>query len=273
MSGAGANGKERLEALRNRADALARQPAEELTALVDQALASNKAISLVTYYLSDAGEQALHIIVSRILARFNRPDLLDILYTSLKELVMNAGKANLKRIIFDELGLDPLDPQQYEEGMVVFKKNLPEKRIRHYKPLFREYNLPVTITFYYEPFQALKIKVKNVFTLWPVEEERIRTKFRDAQDFTDLMQFYLAHGDETEGAGMGLTLVGILLDQTGIDRHHFALYSSRRYGETIARLEIPLSEEYESRRDRFEREWKASGLSRDEFRAKFGTLS
>lgn len=265
----GANGNGHLEGLRIRAHARARQSAEELSALVDQALDSNKAISLVTYYLSDAGEQALHIIVSRILTRFHREDLLDILYTSLKELVMNAGKANLKRIVFDDLGLDPLDPQQYDEGMVIFKQNLPEKRIRHYKPRFRDYNLPVTITFYYEPFHALKIKVKNVFTLWPVEEERIRTKFRDAQDFTDLMQFYLAHGDETEGAGMGLTLVGILLDQTGIDRHHFSLYSSTRYGETIARLEIPLSDEYESRRSRFEREWKASGLSKDEFRAQF----
>jgi hypothetical protein len=38
---------------------------------------------------------------------------------------------------------------------------------------------------------------------------------------------------------MGLTMVGKLLDKSGIDKHAFSLYSSSKYRETIAKLEIP----------------------------------
>ncbi len=242
---------------------------EEIEKLVDEAVEKNRILTLVTYYLSDYGEIVMNTIAARLLTRFGREDLIDVVYTCLKELVMNAGKANLKRIVFEDEGVNPLNPEEYERGMVIFKKNLPERRIKSYKPRFREANLPVTITFYYEPSDVLKIKIKNVFTLWPTEEQRIRDKFRYAQNFEDLMAFYLEHGDETEGAGMGMALVGILLDQMGIDRHLFSIYSSERYNETIARLEIPLHPEYESRRARFDREWEASGLDKNDFRAQF----
>jgi hypothetical protein len=246
-----------------------RRSRAEIESLLDDAITRSRIITLVTYYLSDYGETVMNAITSRLLTRFERPDLNDVVYTCLKELVMNAGKANLKRIVFAESGLDPMSPEDYDRGMVAFKQNLPERRIKSYRSKFRKYNLPVTVTFYYEPFRVLKIKIKNVCTLWPTEEERIREKFRYACDYQDLMQFYLAHGDETEGAGMGMALVGILLDQLGIDRHLFSIYSSERYNETIARLEIPLCPEYESRRARFEREWRASGLDKDTFRAGF----
>ena len=246
-----------------------RKTPEEIEQLVDESIEKKRIITLVTYYLSDYGETVMNTIASQLLTRFGRPDLIDVVYTCLKELVMNAGKANLKRIVFDEAGVDPLDPEDYARGMVLFKQNLPERRIKTYKARFREYDLPVTVTFYYEANRVLKIKIKNVFTLWPTEEQRIRDKFRYAEDFEDLMEFYLKHGDETEGAGMGMALVGILLSQLGIDRHLFSIYSSERYNETIARLEIPLSPEYESRRARFEREWRESGLDRNEFRASF----
>lgn len=241
----------------------------EIEALVDECIENQRILTLVTYYLSDYGEGVMHTIASRLLTSFGRADLIDVVYTCLKELVMNAGKANLKRIVFAEAGLNPMSAEEYEKGMVIFKKNLPERRIKSYKPRFRECNLPVTITFYFEPENVLKIKIKNVFTLWPTEEQRIRDKFRYAKNFEDLMAFYLEHGDETEGAGMGMALVGILLDQMGIDRHLFSIYSSERYNETIARLEIPLKPEYESRRERFEREWQASGLDKNDFRASF----
>lgn len=247
-----------------------RKTPDELNTLVDQAVERGQVITLMTYYLSDYGEMVMNTIAARLLTRFGREDLIDVVYTCLKELVMNAGKANLKRIVFAENGIDPLDPEQYERGMVTFKENLPERKIKSYRSRFREYDMPVSITFYYEPAAVLKIKIKNVFTLWPIEERRIRDKFRYAKNFQDLMAFYLEHGDETEGAGMGMALVGILLDQMGIDRHLFSIYSTDRYNETIARLEIPLSESYESRRARFEREFTASGeVDRDSFRAGF----
>jgi len=236
---------------------------------INSAIDNNKAISIVTYYLSDYGEKVLNTVSETILSRFNRPDLNDIVYTSIKELVINATKANLKRILFQDFQLDPREPGDYKKVMQVFKENLSEEKMRGFKNKLKTNNLPVTITFYYEPHLVLRIKIKNNHTLLPQEEERIRDRFKKARKYTNLMEFYMEYGDETEGAGMGITLVEVLLHHIGIDRHMFSIYSSEKYQETIARLEIPLSEQYEDRRSIFERELKESEHSIEEFRKGF----
>ena len=243
-----------------------RQQIEQMTV---NALRKGQVITFVTHYLSDYGEMVLHAVTETLLKEFNRSDLLDVVYTGIKELVMNATKANLKRILIKEKGFNPDDPAQYDECMRLFKRNIAEDKIRSYKQSFRDNDLPVTVTFYYASGKALMLKIKNNFTLLPQEEERVRDKFANAQQYTDILQFYTNHADETEGAGMGLSLVGILLQQSGIDKHQFSIYSSKRYHETIARLEIPLVDDYEPRRVRFQRQLEESGLSKDDFRLSF----
>lgn len=242
---------------------------EEIKALAGEALRRRRDISVQTYYLTDYGEMVLNAVAETILERNARTDLLDLVYTALKELVMNAAKANLKRIILDEEGLDPSNPDDYTRCMQIFKASLPERKLRQYKRKFREYDLPVRVTFRWSPYAALRIRITNRFTLLAQEEERVREKFRYAQNYTDLVQFYMDHGDDTEGAGMGITLVVILMDQLGVDRRLFSVYSDDREGQTVARLEIPLTEYYEPERLRFEREFAASELPRDEFRQRF----
>lgn len=51
----------------------------------------------------------------------------------------------------------------------------------------------------------------------------------------------MEHGDSTEGAGMGITMVEILLSQSGFDRRLLSIYSSERKKETVARVEVHLS--------------------------------
>ena len=78
----------------------------------------------------------------------------------------------------------------------------------------------------------------------------------------------MEYGDDTEGAGLGLAMVGILLDESGIDKHSFTLYSNQ-YNETAARLEIPLTENHVSRRVLFDQEREKSGMTAEEFRKVF----
>ena len=113
------------------------------------------------------------------------------------------------------------------------------------------------------------IKVKNNFPLLPIEESRIRDKFQKATSFSSLIDFFMEYGDSTEGAGMGITMVGILLDQSGINKHSFSLYSSEKYNETVAKIEIPLHDGYISKREMFQRELREKGITPDEFRKSF----
>lgn len=241
---------------------------EELERELPDNVARRKVLSLVTYSMSEYGEEVLKRLAGAILKTYNRMDLFDIVYTAAKELVINATKANLKRALFRKLALNLDDPAQYEAGMNYFRSQLTEEKLRSYKQTFKDMNLPVVCTFYYSP-DVVHIKVKNNFPLHHAEEKRIRDKFKSATSFTSLLDFFMEHGDDTEGAGLGLTMVGILLDQSGVDRHAFTLYSSEKYGETIARLEIPLTDDYISKRKVFEIELKDRRLTPDTLRQDF----
>ena len=131
---------------------------------VERSLDKNDIITFRTYYLSDYGEMVLRVIASSILERFGRSDLMDIVYSAAKELIINATKANLKRVVFTELGLDLLSPSEYEKGMHIFKERLVEDKVKEYEKVFKEMDYPVVSTFYYWP-NVLNIKVKNSFML------------------------------------------------------------------------------------------------------------
>ena len=182
----------------------------EIKEIVQDAVNKNNILSMKTYLLSDYGENILKIIASSILEKFNRIDLMEISYSAAKELVINATKANLKRVLFKDLGLDINNPDDYDKGLNEFKGHLTEDKIINYKPLFKKYDLPVTATFYYTK-DVLNIKVKNNFPLLPIEETRIRDKFQKATSFSSLIDFFMEYGDSTEGAGMGITINIVLV--------------------------------------------------------------
>lgn len=236
--------------------------------IIADAIAAEKTISIKSYVLGEYGEFLLEKVSSSILEKYERTDLLEIVYPAAKELAINATKASLKRLVFEEQGLDPEKDDEYKQGMQVFRDKLTEENLKKYKPSLIKKNLPVVITFYFSP-QVMNIKVKNMFRMLPIEEARVREKFAHAKSFSNLLEFYLAHGDETEGAGLGITMVGILLDESGIDRHSFTLHCKKDYNETAAKLEIPLSDSYIPKRQRFDTEKEAKGLSADEYRKVF----
>ncbi|MCX7999599.1 MAG: hypothetical protein N3A69_11720, partial [Leptospiraceae bacterium] len=150
------------------------------------------------------------------------------------------------------------DEQAQESVMAEFKENLTDKKFPHFKEAMKKLNLKTNIYFYHNE-KYIIMKVFNNFEILPKEERRIREKFQNAKKFDNLFEFYMAYGDNTEGAGMGITLVEILLLQMGFDRHWFTIYSNGK--GTIARIEIPLSENYKPRRVIFEELLKTSTKS------------
>jgi hypothetical protein len=241
---------------------------EKIRQTVNDAVKNQQIISFVTYTLTDYGEMLLKEILLGILERYNRSDLFDIAYTAAKELVINATKANLKRVLFKQMNLDINDIDDYETGMEYFRKFLTSQTLKSYYSRLRENKIPVTTTLYYN-MNVLNIKVKNNFMLESIEEKRIRERFATATSFSSLFDFFMEYGENAEGAGMGITMVGILLDQSGIDKHAFTLYSSAKYHETIAKLEIPLVDYYIPKRKKFEMEIDDSEMTPEDLRAEF----
>lgn len=204
-----------------------------------QGLEHEQKISMVTYVLGESGEARLKFIFQEMLARVNREDLMELLYTAAKELIVNSTKAAIKRIIFKELNLDIHNPEQYEEGMKYFKVNLTDRKFPAYKDKMKEQGYVVKISNQLFP-KFIKLEVKNNFPLIPVEEDRVREKFDNAKKFDNLFEFFMEHGDNTEGAGMGITMVEILLSQSGFDRKLFSMATSKSKEETVGVVLVPL---------------------------------
>ena len=65
---------------------------------------------------------------------------------------------------------------------------------------------------------------------------------------------------------MGITLVEILLGQSGFDRHLFTIHSDPNDEQTIAKVEIPLSDEHVPQRLRFKQELLKNNTTPEELR-------
>jgi hypothetical protein len=71
--------------------------------------------------------------------------------------------------------------------------------------------------------------------------------------FDNLVSFYLEHGDDTEGEGIGFALSVLLLKGENINPALFRVGSFD--GRTIARIEVPFTEKFRSVRGKNPGHW------------------
>ena len=192
--------------------------------------------------LSDRMELTLERAVALLLKRYGHEHLLSVIYTSLKEILVNATRANAKEAWFREHGLDINDTAQFQQGMGIIKGEINESWIRKYGAMADEMGLTVDIYILHSE-DGIRIEVRNV-ALKPEEEARIRAKLSEAMKYDDLMAFYMANADDTEGEGIGLAMILVLLKGESIDPNLFRMGVVEE--RTLSRLEIPLSESFVS---------------------------
>ncbi|MBI3395628.1 MAG: hypothetical protein HY042_07330 [Spirochaetia bacterium] len=234
-------------------------------AQIRDALAAGTTITLKSSTLRDSGEAKLEYIVKSIFSTYQREDLVGPVYASVRELVQNASKANLKRILFEEMNLDPVNEEEYQRGMERFRYTLVEPRMKPYATRIKQKGLFFTVSFTHCP-DVMVASVKNIFPLFGAEETRIREKFVHSLNVDNLYEFFMSHSDPSEGAGMGIAMIEILLAQGGVDRHNFTI-SSDKQGHTVARMVVPLTAGYVSPRQQFQRAMEERGISAPALRA------
>jgi HD-like signal output (HDOD) protein len=183
-----------------------------------------------------------HALLDRILEAYlvelGQERILEPLSYCVKELIINAQKANTKRLFFEEKGLDINSSPDYEAGMLTFRVESAE-RIEHWLDLLKQRGQYIGVTFHARG-GSLAISVRNNAVLTVNEQVRIYDRIARARAYHSFVEALAQPVDMTEGAGLGILILLQFLKRIGLGEEAFSIES--RDGITVAMLTIPMSE-------------------------------
>ena len=221
------------------------------TEKVKTAIRTGIPISITTYTLPHDMEMYMGEILSLFLTELNQTHMIQYLTYSLNELVVNAKKANTKRIYFKEKNLNIFDLNDYNKGMKTFK-NDTLNNINYYLKLQKDAGLYVRLILQVKN-NNIKIEVRNNSKITPFEKERIQQKLEQAQQYESIQDALTTVLDDSEGAGLGLVILILMLEKIGMTKENFQTITNDT--ETITRITLPLSEETQKEIDTISKEF------------------
>ena len=213
---------------------------------VDQAIRKEVPLVMTTYTLPRKVEQYIEQVIATFLDYAKQGCLKDIIIYCIQELAVNAKKANTKRVYFIEQGLDLNNVNDYKRGMSSFKDDTLNN-INYYLDLQRQHGLYIKLVLQVKD-NIIAIEVRNNATINDAEHDRIQKQLVNARKFEDMEEAIIQTMDESnedmvklvddsEGAGLGLVMLVIMLKKLGLGANAFDIL--RDGNETIARIVIP----------------------------------
>ena len=139
-------------------------------------------LTVTTYTLPHEMEIYISNVLSAFLSELNQQHMIQYLEYCLRELMINAKRANTKRVYFQEKGLDITNEADYDIGMKTFKEDTL-KNINHYLMLQRKAGLYVKFLLQMKN-DKIKIEIRNNADLTVFEYKRIHDKLARAQQST-----------------------------------------------------------------------------------------
>ena len=198
-------------------------------------LINGEEFSLEFSFVSDEINQDIYSLLQKVMSHLDNLYLLEVVYSIIKEVLTNAGKAIVKRDYFSRNNLNIEDPVQYRNGMHSFFQEVTEKWSEQ-EDFLKKSSYRVIFKGKLEN-QILTLTVQNNSTILPEEMRRIEARMEASKRVKDLSQAFLEMSDNQESAGLGLILVHLLLKNTGIGADKFSITSSS--GVTKVSLSIP----------------------------------
>jgi hypothetical protein len=202
---------------------------------VAQAIRKEVPLVMTTYTLPRKVEKYIERVVGLFLEYIRQSSLTDNIIYCVQELVVNAKKANTKRVYFLEKGLDLNSPRDYSVGMETFREETLGN-IQHYLELQKENGLYIKLLLHLKN-NAITIEVRNNSIITQEELERIHKRLVKASAYNDLEEALGNILDDSEGAGLGLIILVLMMKKIGLSEKSFSIL--RTDSETVARIIIP----------------------------------
>lgn len=172
-------------------------------------------------------------IFSRYLASCGLSDSFSKLDYCLSEILSNAVKANVKRIYFKEKNLDINNTDDYVQGMRTFKMDTFENKAYYFEKL-RDADKYINLSLHIEE-NNLIIEVRNNSVITLLESERVKEKISNFHTYS-AEELALNFVDETEGSGLGINSIMLMLKNLGLPEESYQIYAEEH--ETVAKLVI-----------------------------------
>jgi len=205
---------------------------------IKKAINSGIPLTITTYTLPHEIKMYIEEVLEAFLKELGQEKLKDYLSYCLRELAVNAKKANTKRVYFQERGLDLNNPEDYKLGMANFKQDTMDN-IAHYLQLQKEKGLYIKIILHVKA-QIINLEVRNNVAITKTELIRIHDKLARSRQYNSLEEALTQVLDDSEGAGLGLVILVLMLKKIVLDEDCFDIVASDT--ETIARISIPLDQ-------------------------------
>lgn len=202
-------------------------------------------IEVMSYTLPREKETYIQEVLLYFLEASHQEHMVDNLVFCLGELLTNAKKANTKRIYFKEQNLDINNDMDYHQGMITFKEDMLND-LAHYLKLQKQAGLYVKfrIQLYDE---GIKIEIRNNSVLTIFEKKRINEKLKVANKYDEPSQVISRVVDQTEGAGLGIIIMVLMLQKIGLSKDNFKIFSTDT--ETITQMILPLNAQINKQMD------------------------
>ena len=205
---------------------------------IEKAIDLGIPLTITTYTLPHEMEVYMGDVLTAFLKELDQSQMIEYLNYCLNELITNAKKANTKRVYFTQKNLDIADPKDYELGLKTFKEDTLNN-INYYLQLQKNAGLYVKLILQVRA-NKIKIEIRNNSNLTVFEYKRIHDKLSRAQQYTCIEDAISQVLDDSEGAGLGLIIMILMLEKIGLTEENFQVLCEN--GETITRIILPLSE-------------------------------
>jgi putative nucleotidyltransferase with HDIG domain len=205
---------------------------------IRKAARSSVPLSIKTYTLPHETEEYMESILEVFLDELGQVELKDRIAYCLRELAVNAKKANTKRVYFMEKGLDIGNPQDYEVGMRSFKQETLDN-INYFLEKQKEAGLYIKIVFHAKG-RTLTVSIRNNSEIARKEQMRIYDRIARSRAFESMEEALSSVLDDSEGAGLGIVILVLMLKKIGLDEDAFDIDIEN--DETVAKIVIPFSD-------------------------------
>lgn len=172
----------------------------------------------------------LNSFTFRLLSEIDLRFLYEPLFVIQSELITNYIKAIAKRIFFAERDLNINDQTDYEKGMASFRS---DSLMTFSKLPFNFSNTNYRVAIQYELNKTgIKLIISSNIVLSRTEKDRIEKRLHSNEQSTSVSAPFVDNIDHSEGGGLGIVLILVLLQNTGIGRSNLEFVANHEGSKT-----------------------------------------